>query len=76
MKSPKTGLPAKKGGDEDLMALEARHCSWGDTVHYAKELTMFTRAEGIYLYDEKETPYLDLQMWYSAVELRLWQSAA
>lgn len=52
--------------DEDLLELEAKYCSWGDTVHYAKELTMFSRAEGIYLYDEKGTEYLDLQMWYSA----------
>jgi 4-aminobutyrate aminotransferase-like enzyme len=53
--------------DETLLELEAKYCSWGDTVHYAKELTMFNRAEGIYLYDDKGTEYLDLQMWYSAV---------
>ncbi len=51
---------------EDLLELEAKYCSWGDTVHYAKELTMFTRSEGSYLFDEKGTQYLDLQMWYSA----------
>lgn len=53
--------------EESLLELEAKYCSWGDTVHYAKELTMFSRAEGIYLYDDKGTQYLDLQMWYSAV---------
>jgi len=53
--------------EETLLELEAKYCSWGDTVHYAKELTMFARAEGIRLYDDKGTPYLDLQMWYSAV---------
>jgi 4-aminobutyrate aminotransferase/(S)-3-amino-2-methylpropionate transaminase len=53
--------------NETLLELEAKYCSWGDTVHYAKELTMFSRADGIYLYDEKGTQYLDLQMWYSAV---------
>ena len=52
--------------EKALLELEARYCSWGDTVHYAKELTMFSRAEGIYLYDDKDTQYLDLQMWYSA----------
>ena len=51
---------------EDLLKLEAQYCSWGDTVHYAKELTMFNRSEGSYLFDEKGTQYLDLQMWYSA----------
>jgi len=51
---------------ENLLELEAKYCSWGDTVHYAKELTMFSRSEGIYLYDENDTQYLDLQMWYSA----------
>jgi 4-aminobutyrate aminotransferase-like enzyme len=51
---------------EGLLELEAQYCSWGDTVHYAKELTMFNRSEGSYLFDEKGTQYLDLQMWYSA----------
>jgi len=51
---------------EDLLELEAQYCSWGDTVHDAKELTMFNRSEGSYLFDEKGTQYLDLQMWYSA----------
>ena len=51
---------------EDLLELEAQYCSWGDTVHYAKELTMFNRSEGSYLFDDKGTQYLDLQMWYSA----------
>src|ERR1700722_19069966 len=51
---------------QDLLELEAQYCSWGDTVHYAKELTMFERSDSIYLYDEKGAQYLDLQMWYSA----------
>ncbi len=67
MKKPATVSKAKDGDGESLLELEAKYCSWGDTVHYAKELTMFSRSEGIYLYDEKDTQYLDLQMWYSAV---------
>lgn len=63
--SPKTS--PKPEENESLLELEAKYCSWGDTVHYAKELTMFSRSEGIYLYDDKGTQYLDLQMWYSAV---------
>ena len=52
--------------DKALLELEARYCSWGDTVHYAKELNFFTEAKGSFLYDRKGTEYLDLQMWYSA----------
>jgi 4-aminobutyrate aminotransferase-like enzyme len=52
---------------DDLLNLEATYCSWGDTVHYADKLNIFNRSEGIYLYDREGTEYLDLQMWYSAV---------
>ena len=51
---------------DDLLDLEAKFCSWGDTVHYAKNPKIFSRAEGCYLYDKEEVAYLDLQMWYSA----------
>ena len=66
MKKSPLAAPAQNPEDENLLELEAKYCSWGDTVHYAKELTMFSRSEGIYLYDEKGARYLDLQMWYSA----------
>ena len=59
----------KKNGrikEDPLLKLEAKYCSWGDTVHYAKELNIFSRSEGIYLYDREDTQFLDLQMWYSA----------
>ncbi|MBU1125798.1 MAG: aminotransferase class III-fold pyridoxal phosphate-dependent enzyme [Candidatus Omnitrophica bacterium] len=49
------------------MALEAKYCSWGDTVHYVEKPTVFTRAQGCSLYDKEGIEYLDLQMWYSAV---------
>ncbi|MDE2028135.1 MAG: aminotransferase class III-fold pyridoxal phosphate-dependent enzyme, partial [Candidatus Omnitrophica bacterium] len=52
--------------DAQLLALEAKYCSWGDTVHYAKQLNIFREADGIYLYDSQGVEYLDLQMWYSA----------
>lgn len=55
--------------EEDLLALEAKVCSHGDTVHYAKKPKIFAHCSGSYLYDSYETPYLDLQMWYSAVNL-------
>jgi 4-aminobutyrate aminotransferase-like enzyme len=52
--------------DKELLELEAQYCSWGDTVHYTEKLDIFERSEGIYLYDNYGTQYLDLQMWYSA----------
>ena len=61
--------PALKRGaldDKALLELESQYCSWGDTVHYAKELNFFSEAKGSFLYDRHGTEYLDLQMWYSA----------
>ncbi len=55
--------------EEALLAVERRVCSYGDTVHYAEEPKLFERCEGSYLYDTQGKPYLDLQMWYSAVNL-------
>lgn len=52
--------------EEELLRLEAKYCSWGDTVHYAEKLNIFDKCEGIYLYDKAGVEYLDLQMWYSA----------
>ena len=65
-----TKLKATAGTDEqELLAKEARHCSYGDTVHYAEHPKIFERCEGSYLYDLHGREYLDLQMWYSAVNL-------
>lgn len=50
-----------------LLEKDARYCSYGDTVHYADPPKVFARCDGSYLFDEEDTPYLDLQMWYSAV---------
>ncbi|HWW83719.1 MAG TPA: aminotransferase class III-fold pyridoxal phosphate-dependent enzyme [Vicinamibacterales bacterium] len=52
--------------EQELLQLEKKYCSWGDTVHYLDPPKLFERAEGSYLYDREGTPYLDLQMWYSA----------
>lgn len=51
----------------DLRRLEETYCSFGDTVHYMEQPKFFTACEGSYVYDEVGTPFLDLQMWYSAV---------
>src|SRR5437660_7758238 len=59
-------LIAPLADEQELLALERKYCSWGDTVHYLDPPKFFERAEGHYLYDREGTPYLDLQMWYSA----------
>lgn len=51
---------------DQLLDLEAKYCSWGDTVHYAEKLNVFKKAEGSWLYDRDGAEFLDLQMWYSA----------
>jgi 4-aminobutyrate aminotransferase-like enzyme len=53
--------------DGRLLQSEAEHCSFGDTVHYLEPPKIFDRCEGSFLYDEADVPFLDLQMWYSAV---------
>ena len=55
--------------EKQLLQLEGSVCSHGDTVHYAKHPKIFERCKGSYLYDLHGQPYLDLQMWYSAVNL-------
>jgi 4-aminobutyrate aminotransferase-like enzyme len=52
--------------EQELLEMERKYCSWGDTVHYLDPPKFFDRAEGNYLYDRDGVPYLDLQMWYSA----------
>lgn len=51
--------------EDELRALEARYCSWGDTVHYVSRPNIMVRSKGSYLYDADGTEYLDLQMLYS-----------
>src|SRR6266581_9041223 len=50
----------------ELLELERKYCSFGDTVHYLEPPKVFVDCEGSYLFDEAGTPYIDLQMWYSA----------
>lgn len=53
--------------EEELRVLEELYCSHGDTVHYMEKPKFFDNCEGSYLYDSAGTAFLDLQMWYSAV---------
>ena len=52
---------------KELLKLESKYCSWGDTVHYVEKPNIFARAKGSYLYDSDGVEFLDLQMIYSAV---------
>lgn len=53
--------------EAELLELENRYCSHGDTVHYTDPPKLFTDCQGSYMYDGAGAEYLDLQMWYSAV---------
>jgi len=53
--------------EQELLALESRYCSHGDTVHYTQPPKLFERCEDSFMYDGRDRAYLDLQMWYSAV---------
>lgn len=51
----------------EILEKNDRYCSHGDTVNYADPPKVFESCDGSFLYDENNTPYLDWQMWYSAV---------
>src|SRR5436305_12327404 len=62
--SPTTAVNAT---NDELLRKDSEYCSFGDTVHYADPPKVFSRCDGSYLFDERGIPYLDLRMWYSAV---------
>jgi 4-aminobutyrate aminotransferase / (S)-3-amino-2-methylpropionate transaminase / 5-aminovalerate transaminase len=64
---PPSGRRSASSDESDLRALEQRYCAHGDTVHYTEPPKIFDRCEGSFLYDSRGVQYLDLQMWYSAV---------
>jgi len=53
--------------EAELRRLEETYCSFGDTVHYLPDPKFFTGCEGSFMYDAEGRNFLDLQMWYSAV---------
>lgn len=53
--------------EAELRKLEAEYCSWGDTVHYMDDPKFFETCDGSFMYDADGRKFLDLQMWYSAV---------
>jgi 4-aminobutyrate aminotransferase / (S)-3-amino-2-methylpropionate transaminase / 5-aminovalerate transaminase len=60
-------LPMVTLNEDLLREKEAKFCSYGATVHYSPVPKFFRGCEGSFLYDSEDKPYLDLQMWYSAV---------
>ncbi|MDR4494870.1 MAG: aspartate aminotransferase family protein [Nitrospirales bacterium] len=60
-------LPMLPVTETTLREKEEQYCSHGDTVHYSPVPKFFQGCEGSFLYDRDDHPYLDLQMWYSAV---------
>jgi 4-aminobutyrate aminotransferase/(S)-3-amino-2-methylpropionate transaminase len=60
-------LPMVHVSEDALREKEAKYCSFGDTVHYSPVPKFFQSCEGSFLYDREDKAYLDLQMWYSAV---------
>ncbi|MGH7784625.1 MAG: aminotransferase class III-fold pyridoxal phosphate-dependent enzyme, partial [Candidatus Binatia bacterium] len=61
--------------EKELHRLEEKYCSFGDTVHYAPSPKFFKTADGSFVYDRWGKSYLDLQMWYSAVNFGYRNSA-
>ena len=59
--------PQNEPNETALRALEEEYCSYGDTVHYMEEPKFFTGCDGSFMYDAEGREFLDLQMWYSAV---------
>src|ERR1700759_2214532 len=59
--------PAAQISEAELRKLEAECCSWGDTVHYLEHPKFFEGCNGSFMYDADGREFLDLQMWYSAV---------
>lgn len=55
--------------DSMIRELDSEYCSYGDTVHYSENPKVFRNCEGSFMYDAKDTPYLDLQMWYASCNL-------
>src|SRR5574344_11470 len=58
-----------KLSDEEIRELDKEYCSYGDTVHYSANPKIFRDCEGSFMYDSKDIPYLDLQMYYAASNL-------
>ena len=55
--------------DEEILTLDEKYCSHGDTVHYSQNPKVFRECSGNFMFDTEDIPYLDLQMWYASCNL-------
>jgi 4-aminobutyrate aminotransferase-like enzyme len=55
--------------DSEIKEIDKHYCSYGDTVHYSDNPKIFRDCNGSFMYDSKDIPYLDLQMWYASCNL-------
>lgn len=55
--------------DSEIKKIDNEFCSFGDTVHYSDDPKVFRSCEGSFMYDSKDTAFLDLQMWYASCNL-------
>ena len=56
-----------KMDEAELRRLESQYCSHGDAVHSVQGPKFFESCDGSFMFDGEGRPFLDLQMWGSAV---------
>ena len=56
--------------DAELLADEAKYCSFGDTVHYSDPPKIFARGEGSYLYDTEISRFIGYPLHATACIVR------
>lgn len=61
---------APVANEDQLRAMEAEYCSWGDTVHYMAEPKYFAGCDGSFMFDAEGCRFLDLS-WFQNLELCL-----
>lgn len=59
-------MRTKTLSEREIVEIDDRCSSHGDTVHYNDPPKVFKSCEGSFVYDAEGTQFLDLQMWYSA----------
>lgn len=52
--------------EKNLLDVERKYCSWGDTVHYNDQPKLFNESENHYLIDFDGRRFLDMQTAYSS----------
>ncbi len=62
-------MMSKSLTEDEIRELDNNYSSFGDTVHYSKNPKIFSECLGSFMFDKKQIPYLDLQMWYASSNL-------